>query len=120
MARIWINHKQSFVKINVTEDRPIEITTGGQCDEGYHIRHERYELIDGVVITLETTEAGADCDGRYSHEWDGHWVVGGPTADAFIGWDNDCNDIYDPAIQLPQWTEGEPRYRDYAAEAAGY
>jgi len=124
MARIWIDHKGSYVKINVTEDNPVETYNHGRTSEGHWGFAEKYSLEDGRIL-IERAEWGADCDGRYSQDWQGQWPIGGETQPAFVeqgpwvdgeGWTG----IFDESIQLPQWETVDQSRRDYTAEAMGY
>lgn len=123
-ARIWIPYRDSFVKITITEDKPVETHEGGPTDEGYFSRWERYFFNDEGVLLCQIESSARDCDGRFDSadllSWDGKttrpmWVEQGPWIDG-EGFAN----VYDKSIQLPEWSRVNSRHRDYAAEAMGY
>lgn len=125
-ARIWICHRDSFVKIRVTSWKETVIEDCGATDEGFYRRVESYYMSDdGETIISETTCSESDCDGRHSSHGIYSWPVGGPTKAAFIDWgprdeNGHSTDIYDESVQLPQWSRVTSNQRDYSAEAMGY
>jgi len=122
--RFWIPHRESYAKIIVTKNRAIEVTEGGETDEGYCRRWDRYFINDHGVLLCETHISSRDCDGRYESSqlsaWDGQtthpaFIAQGPWVEG-EGFDN----VFDQSIQLLDWDNVSNSQRDLAAEEMGY
>lgn len=125
-ARIWIPHRDSFVRIRVTAWNETVVSVCGATDEGYYRRVDSYYLTDdGEAVICESTEDHRDCDGRHSSRNVFSWPLNGPTKAAWIDWgprdeDGDPTDIVDESVQLPEWKRTTSEQRDQYAEMMGY
>lgn len=121
-CRIWIDYKDSYVRLTLHKGVPVEFAEGGATDEGFSYRYRTYLLEDGVV-SLCVEDVALDCDGRFDNYLIADWPVGGPTHAAWVGVGRDHNGasvIFDESVQLPDWQHGDASQRDHSAEAMGY
>lgn len=76
----------------------VEVVSGGKTDEGYSNEHTCVSENDDCW-ELEYTSWGRDCDGGYSHRWNGHSQPA-YNAEGYTEWDKDGSSQRDlsPAI----------------------
>ncbi len=107
-ARWWHWHKDSWVKLSLRPGQVIELTGGGQHEEGYSCWAERFEHV-GNGITSETCTWGRDCDGGHEDSWEG-----------FCSIYNLASREGHDGTPVPRWTTVDAAQRDEYAEMAGY
>lgn len=118
-ARIWIYRTQTetWVKITITEAKPVELYRAYRHNEGWSSEYEKYSietLEDGRVGVLsEQTTDGTDCDGRLTQRYDYFAPL-----DQLTAYRNEYTPDY--VRGLPDWERVSSSQRDYYAEAAGY
>jgi hypothetical protein len=120
-ARFWVysgNAEGGWVKLTLKPGQTLSHASGGPCDEGYSYREDSWTH-NGDHLQGESSTESRDCDGRYSHYWEGHAI------DLLPHWDHYKSGNYvdeDPTLLglTPSWVEGECSVRDHSAEAAGY
>lgn len=104
-----------LVRIRLVPGHAVELHSGGNREEGWSHRRDRYALSDdGLVVTHSAEWRSLDCDGR---------LDGG-----FTRWTRASWVRRHPEDEAPKWIDGDPDdenapthwQRDHAAEAAGY
>jgi hypothetical protein len=109
-TRFWIFYRDGFVRLKLTEDRPLTFGYGGPTNEGWSSFGERYWIEDGTVYR-ETVEDGRDCDGRMTYTR----LTRCPFADL-----KKRQDVAEAPGGFPSWETISAGQRDEYAEAMGY
>lgn len=117
--RVWVDHKNSWVRVTLIEDQEFYFCAAGSTDEGWYRRETSLSYNDGYVW-ITTCDTARDCDGRHERVWQCNWQPSDGTRPAFVDWDRDGNDILDESIQIPNWQSVSSRNRDQFAEQMGY
>ena len=108
-VRIWIPANGSYVKVTLHHGRVHSWGFFEWTDEGYTSRAYKwvYDANEGGgAVYLEVWDESRDCDGRYSHHWEG------------VATDLAAIDAYsEPWIKLPEFKELDSLTRDHTAEA---
>lgn len=110
-ARFWVPIGDGFVRLKLTEGRPLQWWREWATEEGWAAEGERWRL-EGDTVIRESHTDGRDCDGRLAT-----YSVAACRVDRLDGWPFTDSHGCTP---LPLWELVDNRQRDYAAEAAGY